>query len=163
MQKNDFFVKRSLLKNYHTEFFQQRTMWKLTSGQFRKCISYEACGEFYTSYHCSKSTHGWKSESVTIIMRCKKKDTATILRITAWNWISVETTMLMSHWFNFRAQNSKLWPCLFFWTPPLLRFFFFHFHPTLTANNSGLKPSKLKNYNIFGIARTLAFSWYHPI
>ena len=38
-----------------------------------------------------------------------------------------------------------------------------NFHPTLTANNSGLKPSKLKNYNIFGILRTPAFSWYHPI
>ena len=26
---------------------------------------------------------------------------------------------------------------------------FFNFHPTLTANNSGLKPSILKNYHIF--------------
>ena len=34
--------------------------------------------------------------------------------------------------------------------------------PTLTANNSGLKPSKLKNYNIFGMLRTSAFSWYTP-
>ena len=32
--------------------------------------------------------------------------------------------------------------------------------PTLTANNSGLKPSKLKNYHIFGKPRTSAFSWY---
>ena len=38
--------------------------------------------------------------------------------------------------------------------------FFFNFHSTLTANNSGLKPSKLKNYHIFGILRTSAFSWY---
>ena len=41
--------------------------------------------------------------------------------------------------------------------------FFLNFHPTLTANNSGLKPSKLKNYNIFGILRTSALTWYHPI
>ena len=40
--------------------------------------------------------------------------------------------------------------------------FFFNFHPTLTANNSGLKPSKLKNYHIFSIQRTSAFSWYTP-
>ena len=33
---------------------------------------------------------------------------------------------------------------------------------TLTANNSGLKPSKLKNYHIFGMLRTSAFSWYTP-
>ena len=39
--------------------------------------------------------------------------------------------------------------------------FFFNFFPTLTAN-SGLKPSKLKNYHIFGIPRTSAFSWYTP-
>ena len=30
----------------------------------------------------------------------------------------------------------------------------------LTANNSGLKPSKLENYNIFGMLWTSAFSWY---
>ena len=53
----------------------------------------------------------------------KKKDTATILKITARNWISVETTMLVPRWFNFGAQNSKLWPCLFFWTSPLLKIF----------------------------------------
>ena len=45
------------------------------------------------------------------------------MKITARNWISVETTMLVPRWFNFGAQNSKLWPCLFFWTSPLLKFF----------------------------------------
>ena len=40
---------------------------------------------------------------------------------------------------------------------------FFNFHPTLTANNSGSKPSKLKNYHIFGIPPTSAFSWYTPL
>ena len=33
------------------------------------------------------------------------------------HWISVEPTMLAPCWFNGKAQNSKLWPCLFFWTP----------------------------------------------
>ena len=31
--------------------------------------------------------------------------------------------------------------------------FFFNFHPTSIANNSGLKPSKLKNYHIFRLHR----------
>ena len=53
----------------------------------------------------------------------KKRDTATILIIMAWYWISVETTMLVPRWFNFGAQNSKLWPCLFFLTSPLLKIF----------------------------------------
>ena len=35
-------------------------------------------------------------------------------------------------------------------------------NPTLTANKSGLKHSKLKNYHIIGIPRTSAFSWYTP-
>ena len=39
---------------------------------------------------------------------------------------------------------------------------FRNFHPTLTANNSGLKPSKLKKYHIFGILRTSAFTWSYP-
>ena len=33
----------------------------------------------------------------------------------------------------------------------------------LEADNYGLKPLNLKNYNIFGILRTSPFSWYHPI
>ena len=76
MQKNEFFRKTLAPEKFIIEnFFQHRTMWKLTSGRFRKCISYEAYGDFYASYHRSKSTHGWKSESVTIIMRCPKKKT----------------------------------------------------------------------------------------
>ena len=70
LQKNDFFRKTLAPEKFIIEnFFQHRTMWKLTSGRFRKCISYEAYGDFYASYA------------------------------------------------NFRAQNAKLWPCLFFWTP----------------------------------------------
>ena len=49
----------------------------------------------------------------------QKKDTATILSFGPFHWISVEPTMLGQRWFNGKAQNSKLWPCLFFWTPPL--------------------------------------------
>ena len=40
---------------------------------------------------------------------------------------------------------------------------FSEFDPTLTANNFGLKPPNLKNYHIFGIARTFSFTWYPPI
>ena len=52
-----------------------------------------------------------------------------------------------------RGSSKKLGP---------LHSQFFNFHPTLTSNNSGLKPSKLKNYHIFGMPRTSAFSWYTP-
>ena len=76
LQKTDFFCKTLAPEKFIIgNFFQHRTIWKLTSGRFRKCISYEAYGDFYASYHRSKSTHGWKSESVPIIMRCPKKKT----------------------------------------------------------------------------------------
>ena len=78
LQKNDFFRKTLAPEKFIIEnFFQHRTMWKLTSRRFRKCISYEAYGDFYASYHRSKSTHGWKSESVTKIMSHNKKKTRT--------------------------------------------------------------------------------------
>ena len=38
---------------------------------------------------------------------------------------------------RFRPQKSILCPCLFFWHHLSIKFFF-NFHPTLTANNSGL-------------------------
>ena len=76
LQKTDFFRKtltpRNLLKE---NFFQHRTMSKLTSRRIWKCIIYEGYGDFCASYYPSKSAHGGKSESVTIIMRCSKKKT----------------------------------------------------------------------------------------
>ena len=44
----------------------------------------------------------------------KKNKTATIMRFERCHWISVEPTMWGPCWFNGSAQNSKLWPCLFF-------------------------------------------------
>ena len=76
LQKTDFFrwtlTPRNLLKE---KFFQHRTMSKLTSRRIWKCIIYEGYGDFCASYYPSKSAHGGKSESVTIIMRCPKKKT----------------------------------------------------------------------------------------
>ena len=47
----------------------------------------------------------------------KKKDTATILSFERRHWISVGPIGLVPRWFNGSAQNSLLWPCLFFLTP----------------------------------------------
>ena len=76
LQKTDFFRKtvtpRNLLKE---KKFQHMTMLKLSSRRFRKCIIYEANGDFCASYYRSKSADDGKSESVTKIMRCSKKKT----------------------------------------------------------------------------------------
>ena len=39
---------------------------------------------------------------------------------------------------------------------------FLEFDKTLTANNSHLKTATTKNYHIFGILRTSAFTWWYP-
>ena len=76
LEKNDFFrwtlTPQNLLKEI---FLQHRTMSKLTSRRIWKCIIWEGYGDFCASYYPSKSAHGGKSESVTIIMRCPKKKT----------------------------------------------------------------------------------------
>ena len=41
--------------------------------------------------------------------------------------------------------------------------FFSKFDPTLSAYNYASKTPNLKNYHIFGILRTSAFTWYPPI
>ena len=47
----------------------------------------------------------------------KKEDTATTLSFGLWYGIRMGPIWLVPHWFRDRAQNSKLWPCLFFLTP----------------------------------------------
>ena len=78
-----------------------------------------------------------------------------------------------------KLTSGAVWKCGSFWVLKVLNhnyclsksgqtwrkndnFSFFNFHPTLTANNSGLKPSTLKNYHIFRLRRTSAFLWYPP-
>ena len=53
--------------------------------------------------------------------------------------------------------NGILKPCLF-GDSATLWIVFQRFDPTLTANNSGLKPLNLKKYHIFGIVRMSAFT-----
>ena len=55
-QKNDFFHKTLISQNLLKEAnIQARSMWKLTSWQFRKCGTYWACEVLNGSYCCSKS------------------------------------------------------------------------------------------------------------
>jgi hypothetical protein len=134
-------------------------MRKPTSRAFRKCVTYWACEVLNGSYRPSKTDESEKTGPSSKLRGVKKKDTATIFNFELCHGISVEPTILGPRWFRDRPQNWKLWPCLFCDASSPLNFFF-NFHSTLTANNSGLKPSKLKNYHIFGILRTSAFSWY---
>ena len=137
-QKNDFFHKTLISQNLLKEAnIQARSMWKLTSWRFRKCGTYWACHVFNWSYRPSKMDESEKTGPSPKISGVKKKDTATILSFEVRNEWHVVPTMWGPCWFNGDAQNSKLWPCLFFWH----RLFsvtdqFFPTHPSLTAYNS---------------------------
>ena len=98
---------------YH---IQGTTIGKLTSWGFRKCGSF-CPGEFLKrSYWLSKSSNF--SIFFESKMRCQKKDTATILIFRACHGISVGPNMWGPRWFSGDSEKSKLWPCLFFLTPP---------------------------------------------
>ena len=62
------------------------------------------------------------------------------------------------------ASNANLRKAAQFWKyqPQQLTSMMSRIDPTLTANNSGSKPSNLKKYHIFGIVRTSAFTWSCP-
>ena len=74
--------------------------------------------------------------------------------------IAGPTNHVRRPFYSFQTSKLDIVAVSFFFDASFRWNFFFDFHLTLTANKSGLKPSKLKNYNIFGILRTSAFSWY---
>ena len=164
LQKTDFFRKtltpRNLLKE---NFFQHRTMSKLTSRRIWKCIIYEGYGDFCASYYPSKSAHGGKSESVPIIMRCQKKRHGHNNEFWALPLNQRGTNPIGPTLIQWRRSELKIVAVSFFFNADFGCQQNWKFEWTLEADNYGLKPLNLKNYNIFGILRTSPFSWYHPI
>ena len=160
-QKNDFFHKTLISQNLLKEAnIQARSMWKLTSRAFRKCGTYWACHVFNGSYRPSKMDESEKTDPSPKISGVQKKrhghnfENYGSKLNQRWN-NHVGPTLI-----QFRSPKLKIVAVSFFFDTASSENFFFKFHPTLTANNSGLKPSKLKNYHIFGKPRTSAFSWY---
>ena len=118
MLKIDFFHKTPIPRNLLKEKnIRARSMWNLTSWRFRKCGTYWACEVLNGSYRPSKMDESEKTGPSTKIRGVKKNNTPTILSFELCHGISVEPTILDPRWFRDRAQNSKLWPCLFFLTP----------------------------------------------
>ena len=69
------------------------------------------------------------------------------------------TMWVSSTLIRFGAEILKIVAVSFFCNTSALLKKKLKFDSTLTADNSGLKPSKLKNSHIFGILRTSAFGW----
>ena len=99
--------------------YMGRTMWKLTSWRIGKCDGFPCSDVLNPSYGWSKSTESEILSLSSKIVGVKKKDTATIFKISAPYWISVKVTHFFPRWFNMEPQSGKLWPCLFFLTPPI--------------------------------------------
>ena len=124
-------------------------MIKLTSWGFQNICSFRVLKVLNKSYWLSKSGQNWRKNSKER-RRQKNKDTTTILSSGLCHGISVGPIWLVPRWFRDRAENSKLWPCLFLvlflldfnWNAPISRFLDFwinlprfeisldlHFHP----------------------------------
>ena len=164
MQKNVFFhktlISRNLLKEAH---IQARSMWKLTSRAFRKCGTYWA-------YQVLNGSYCWsKSDNCEILAPSAKIRGVTKKRHGHNNdfWgpkrIAGRPHHVRSPGYSFQAPKIEIVTVSFFLNASFLAIFSSEFDPALTANNYGFIPSNLENYNIFGILRTSALTWYHPI
>ena len=164
MLKTDVFhktlISRNLLKEAH---IQARSMWKLTSRAFRKCGTYWA-------YHVLNGSYCWSKSDGFEILAPSAKIRGVPKKRHGHNF-EFWALPLNQRWANhvgpsliqFQAPKFEIVAVSFFWNASFPAKFSSEFDPTLTANSYGLKPSNLKNYNIFGILRTSAFRWYHPI
>ena len=164
MLKTDVFhktlISRNLLKEAH---IQARSMWKLTSRAFRKCGTYWA-------YQLLNGSYCWsKSDNVEILAPSAKIRGVTKKRHGHNNefWGLKRIARPANHvWrpgYSFQATEIDIVAVSFFRNARFTYFFLLKFDLALTAHKYGLKPPNLKNYHIFGIARTSAFTWYPPI
>ena len=133
-------------------------MRKLTSRRFQKCVTYRGSEFLNGSYCCSKSTESEIFDSSPKISGVTKKEICHNNENLVSKRIAPQDNPIGSSFYSFRASIPVIFALLFFCDAD----FFLKFHLTLTANNSGLKPSKLEKYHIFGILRTSAFTWSYP-
>ena len=140
------------------KFFQDRTMWKLSSRGFRKCGTFGSCELFNGSYCCSKSTDFEIFGPSPKIRGVKKKELPQF-------WVFGYETNISSgqpyelRWIFVSSPKNQNCGSSFFFDTSSDPFFFLKFDLTLTANNSPLKSRTPKKYHIFGNLRT---SWWYP-
>ena len=141
------------------KFFQDRTMWKLSSRGFRKCGTFGSCELFNGSYCCSKSTDfeifGLSPKKRGV----KKKKNCHNFEFSGTKRIAGVVHPMSYLGYSFQARKIKIVAVLFFFNTSSDPFFFWKFHLTLTANNSPLKSRTPQKYHIFGNLWTSAFSW----
>ncbi len=143
------------------KFFQDRTMWNLSSRGFRKCGTFGSCELFNGSYCCSKSTDFEIFGLSPKIRGVKKKKNCHNFEFSGTKRIAGVVHPMSYLGYSFQARKIKIVAVLFFDTSSD-PFFFWKFYLTLTANNSPLKSRTPKKYHIFGNLWTSAFRWWYP-
>ena len=135
-------------------------MWKLTSWAFRKCGTFWACEVLNGSYRPSKMDDSEKTAPSTKIRGVKKKRHGHNFEFWALPRNQRGTNHVGPMLIPCQGSKLNIVAVSIFLNASFRWNFFLKFDLTLTANNSGLKPSKFENYNIFGMLWTSAFSWY---
>jgi len=94
----------------------------------------------------------------SITQNCQKRRILALYQIT-WDFDMEHHIQGTTMW---SLTSRRFRKCGSFWNASFPAKKFSQFHPTLTANNYGLKPLNLENYNIFGMLWTCPLTWYHP-
>ena len=163
-QKRVYSAFRQITWNFDIEtHIQGTTMWKLTSRRFRKCGSYWASEFLNGSYRCSKLTDCEILSPLPKIRGVKKKRHGHNNEFWALKRIAGPPNHVKRPCYSFEDPKINIVAVSFFLNDRFYWNFFSKFDPTLSAYNYASKTPNLKNYHIFGILRTSAFTWYPPI
>jgi len=164
MPKTGFFAFRQITWDFDIEtHIQGTTMRKLTSRRFRKCGSFCASEFLNGSYRCSKLTDCEILGPLPKIRGVKKKRHGHNNELWCLKRIAGPPHHVRRPCYSFQDPQINIVAVSFFCDARFYWNFFSKFDPTLSAYNYASKTLNFKNYHIFGILRTSAFTWYPPI
>ena len=141
---------------------QGTTMWSLTSRRFRKCGSFWASEFLNGSYRCSKLTDCEILGPLQKIRGVPKKRHGHNNEFWGLKRIAGPPHHVRRPCYSFQTPKLNIVAVSFFWNASFPAKKFSQFKPTLAADNYGLKPLILKNYNIFGMLWRCPLPWFHP-
>ena len=159
-QKNVFF---RISHNYLT-FWCRRpntgsTIRKLTSRGFQKCGTYWVFEFLNGSYGSSKSTESEIFDSSPKIGDVTKKRHGFNKPFWDLKWIGYQTYHVRTLFYSYGDPQCNIEAVSFFCDVATRGIFFLRFDPTLTVNNSGLKPLNIEKYHIFGKPWACSSTW----
>ena len=138
------------------------TIRKLTSRGFQKCGTYRVFEFLNGSYGCSKSTESEIFDSSPKIGDVTKKRHGFNKPFWDLIWIQHQTDHVRTLFYSYEVCERNIEAVSFFCDVATRGIFFLRFDPTLTANNSGLKPWNIEKYHILGKPWACSLTWWNP-